>query len=150
MPEFVLDVSKEEFETSGSKFITFDPNDKVGTRYYKEVELDVPDWDTVGVSIKFPVRIVGPEGDPDIGKEDKLSCGVSPRAIWKLKETLKAVNVPLTYRKGADGIEHPTFDSDAVAGKRAIGCWELQLGVKGGDPSRGEVKFPKLVALKPI
>lgn len=149
MPEFTLDLSVEEFEKAGSKFITFFPDDPVGKTYFKEVEMDVPDWDNVGISIKFPVRIVGPEGDPDIGKEDKISCGVSKEAIWKLKEILNALDVPLKFKKSADGTKRPAFNSDDVAGKRAIGQWEIQIGTKGGDRTKGEVKYPKLVAIRP-
>lgn len=148
-PEIVLGVTEEEFEKAGSKFITFNPDDRVGKLYFKEIELDVPDWDTPGVSLKFPIRITGPEGDPDIGKEDKMSCGVSLDAIWKLKEALKSLGVALEMREGADKKRHPVFDSDEVAGKRAVGCWEIQVGSKGGDASRGTTKYPKLVAIYP-
>lgn len=149
MPELTLPVSEEEFEKAGSKFISFSPNDPLGKLYAKQIEMDVPDWDTPGVSIKFPVRIIGPEGDPDIGKEDKLSCGVSPDAIWKLKDVLNALGVSLEMREGADEKKHPVFDTDAVAGKQAVGCWELQAGSKGGDPTKGTIKYPKLVTIMP-
>lgn len=149
MPEFVLDVSQEEFEKAGSKFITFNSDDPVGKLYYKEIEMDVPDWDTAGISMKFPVRVIGPESDPDIGKEDKISCGVSKEAVWKLKDILKALGVSYTIKKGADGKARPAFNSDDVAGKKAVGQWEIQIGAKGGDRSKGETKYPKLVSIYP-
>lgn len=148
-PEIVLEMSQEEFEKAGSKFITFDKSDPVGKLYYKDVEMDMPDWDTPGVSLKFPVRIIGPEGDPDIGKEDKMSPGVAPNAVWKLKDTLKALGVNLEFRKGADKKQHPVFNSEEVAGKQAVGCWEMTKGAKGGDASRGEVNYPKLISIYP-
>jgi len=145
MPEIVLDVTQDEYEKAGSKFITFNPSDPVGKLYFKEIELDVPDWDNVGISLKFPIRIT--EKGPDEGKEDKMSCGVGKEAIWKLKDTLKELGVKLEMRKGADKQTHPVFDSDEVAGKKAVGCWEVQIGSKGGDKTRGEIKYPKLVAI---
>lgn len=146
-PEFVLDVTQEEYEKAGSKFITFSPNDPVGKLYFLPVELDMPDWDTPGQSIKFPVRIT--EEGPDFGKEDKLSAGVGQAAVWKVKDILKALDVAVEMRVGADKKKHPVFDSMAVAGKQAVGCWQIQVGAKGGDPSKGETKYPKLVNLYP-
>jgi len=147
MPEFVLDMTSEEFEKAGSKFISFSPGDPVGKLYFKNIEMDMPDWDNVGISIKFPVRIVGK--DVDAGKEEKLSCGVGIAAVWKLKDVLEALGVKLEMRQGADKKKHPVFNSDDVAGKKAVGCWEIQIGSKGGDPSRGETKYPKLVSIYP-
>lgn len=147
--ELTLDVTQESFEKAGSKFITFAPADAIGTQYFKEVELGVADWDNPGISIKFPITIIGPEGDPDIGKQDKLSAGVAENALWKLKEILKALGIPITYKVGIDKKKHPVFETDDVAGKKAVGCWELQLGSKGGDAAKGGVKYPKLVSIFP-
>lgn len=148
MPEFVLDITQDQYEKAGSKWITFSPTDPAGKLYFKPVELDMPDWDNVGVSLKFPVRITG--DDADAGKEDKLSCGVDAKGVWKLKEIYKNITgKDLTMRKGADGKKHPVFNSDDVAGKQAVGCWEIQVGSKGGDPSKGQTKYPKLVNIYP-
>lgn len=146
MPKFVLDVTQEEFEKAGGKWITFNQNDPPGKLYFHEIELDMPDWDNVGVSLKFPVRIVGKD-DIDAGKEDKLSAGVSPAAVWKLKDIMKELDVALVMQKGADGKKHPVFNSDDVAGKQAVGCWEIQVGSKGGDPTQGQTKYPKLTMI---
>lgn len=146
-PEFVLPVTQEEYEKAGSKFITFNTADPVGKLYYKPIELDMPDWDTPGQSIKFPIRIT--EEGPDFGKEDKLSAGVSQIAIWKLKDILKALDVAVEMRVGADKKKHPIFDSAAVAGQPAIGCWQIQEGHKDGNPNNPIVKYPKLVSIYP-
>jgi hypothetical protein len=147
MPEFTLPTTQEEFEKAGSKFITFSPDDEVGKLYYKDIEMDMPDWDTPGQSIKFPVRIT--EEGPDFGKEDKISAGVSQAGIWKLKDLLKALDVAVEMRKGADKKVHPVFASEAVAGKPAVGVWQVQIGAKGGDASKGTIKYPKLVNIMP-
>lgn len=146
-PEFVLDTTQEDFEKSTSKFITFDPSASPGTLYFKPVEMGMPDWDTAGVSLKFPVTVT--EKGDDEGKEDKISAGVAANAVWKLKDILKALGVPVEMKKGADGKTHPAFKSDDVAGKKAVGCWELIVGAKGGDPSKGTVKYPKLTSIYP-
>ena len=142
MPEFKIPVTQDEYEKSGSKFIIFSSDDPPGKLYHKPVELDMPDWDTPGQSIKFPVRIAST--DSDGGKEDKLSCGVAQNAVWKLKETLFNLGVDVTFKDDA-----PHFNSEEVAGKKAVGEWEIQMGSKGGDPAQGQTKYPKLVALLP-
>lgn len=146
-PEFTLPVDEEQYKKAGSKFITFDTSDPVGQLYFRDIEFDMPDWDTPGQSMKFPVRIT--EDGPDFGKEDKLSAGVGLTAIWKLKDILKALDVEVEMRAGADKKKHPVFSSTAVAGKAAVGCWQIQIGAKGGDPSKGETKYPKLVNIYP-
>lgn len=146
MAKFIIDVPKEEYDKSGSKFITFSADDPVGKKYYHQIEMDMPDWDTPGVSLKFPVRITD---GTDKDHEDKISCGVSVKAVWKLKEVLKALGVSVSSVKGQDGILHPVFDSNDVAGQKAVGCWEIQEGNKGGDLKAEKTKYPKLVSIYP-
>jgi len=121
-PEFVITTTEEEYDKAGSKFITFSPDDEPGKLYYKDIELDMPDWDTPGQSIKFPTRIT---------------------------EEVKALNVTVEMRVGADKKKHPVFASEEVAGKQAVGVWQVQVGAKGGDVSKGTVKYPKLINIMP-
>lgn len=147
MPKLVLDTTQEDYEAAGSKFITFSPDDKVGKLYHKPVEMGVPDWDTPGVSIKFPVTIVD---DIDAGKEDKIPCGVGSNALWKLKEVYKNITgSDPKFEKGSDGKNHPVIDPDEIAGKKATAVYEIQMGAKGGDPQAGQTKYPKLINILP-
>lgn len=148
MPEFTVPVEQDEYEASGSKFITFDSSDPVGKTYKKPVEIGVVDWDTPGVSMKFPVTIIG--NDIDAGKTDKLSAGVGTNAVWKLKDTLKAIGAPVEMKQGAGGKMFPVFKSEDCEGKKAMGVWEVQMGNKGGDPQAERIKYPKLVAFEPM
>ena len=146
-PEFIIPTTEDEYEKAGSKFITFSSDDEVGKLYYKDIELDMPDWDTPGQSIKFPIRIT--EEGPDFGKEDKLSAGVTSAGVWKLKDILKVLDVTVEMRAGADKKKHPVFASEEVAGKQGVGVWQVQVGSKGGDASLGTVKYPKLINIMP-
>jgi len=146
-PEFTIPTTEEKYEKAGSKFITFSPDDEPGKLYYKDIELDMPDWDTPGQSIKFPTRIT--EEGPDFGKEDKISAGVTSTGVWKLKDILNALDVTVEMRVGAEKEKHPVFTSEDVAGKQAVGVWQVQIGAKGGDVSKGTVKYPKLINIMP-
>jgi len=157
--EFILPVTEEEYEAGGSKFIAFtDENDNVvpsgswtkmvGTVNYRAVELGMPDWDTPGKSIKFPVVIT--EEGVDKGKEDKIATGVDSKSIWKLKEIHTAViGGDLEMKSGADGKNHPVMKPTEYAGKAAVGIWEMQAGLKGGVEGAGATYYPKLVQLLP-
>lgn len=157
--EFILTVTEEEYEAGGSKFIAFTdeagniaPSGSwaklVGSVNYRAVEIGMPDWDTPGRSLKFPVTITD-EG-PDKGKEDKLSCGIDSKSVWKLKETHSAViGGDLEMQTGADGKKHPVFKPTVYVGKQAVGIWEMQKGTKGGEEGAPAVYYPKLVQLMP-
>jgi len=157
--EFVLPVTEEEYEAGGSKFIAFTDEQgnvvpsgswskMVGSVNSRAVEVGMPDWDTPGRSLKFPVVIT--EEGADKGKEDKMSTGVDSKSVWKLKEIHAAViGGDLEMKKGADGKKHPVFKPTEYVGKPAVGIWEMQKGHKGGDPSAGETYYPKLVQLLP-
>jgi len=157
--EFILPVTEEEYETAGSKFITFlDKEGRavpatewkkiVGESTFLDVELGMPDWDTPGKSLKFPLSII--EEGPDKGKEDKISAGVDTKGIWKLKEIVKSVlGSDLAMKKGADNKMHPSLNPTAFVGKQAVGQWVMQSGHAGGDPSKPITYYPKLVTLLP-
>lgn len=146
MPQFVLkDINKKEWDTAGSKFITFPPGAKPGDIQIREVELGMVDWDTPGQSIKFPVTVT--EEGIDNGKKDKVSAGVDAKSVWKLKEILNTLGVETKVVNGKIA-----FDSDALTGMKTNGIWVMQKGHKGGDPNAEEVVYPKLtgfVAEKP-
>jgi len=138
--ELTIPVTAKEFESAGSKFITFPANAKVGDVQYRDVEVGQVDWDTPGQSIKFPVTVI--EAGPDEGKKEKISCGVKPEAVWKLKETLRELGVEVKMVNGK-----PKFDTDDIVGAKAVGVWTMQEGHKGGDESAEKVRYPKLTAL---
>lgn len=141
--EFILPVTEEEYEAGGSKFITFMPGAKVGDVQYREIECDMPDWDTAGKSIKFPVTVT--EEGPDKGKDGKISTGVDSKSVWKLKELHAAiVGGDLEMKAGADGKKHPVFKPTEYAGKAAVGVWTMMKGTKGGVEGAEEVLYPKL------
>ena len=146
--EFILPVTEEEYEAGGSKFIAFPPGAKVGDIQYRAIECSMPDWDTPGRSLKFPVVVT--EDGPDKGKEEKISTGVDSKSVWKLKEIQQAVlGTPLEMKAGADGKKHPVFKPTDYVGKVAVGIWEMQKGYKGGDSNAEAVYYPKLVQLMP-
>lgn len=150
MSLLILPITPEQYERAGTKFITFSSYDAVGKCYYKEIVCLKPDWDNPGISIQFPIRIIGPMYDPDIGKQFKLSCGVAIDAIWKLKNTLNSLSIKVHYQEVSPNQIYPVFDSDEVEGKEGMGCWEIQEGYKGGDPTRGITKYPSLVSIHPV
>jgi len=157
--EFILPVTEDEYEAGGSKFIAFTDeagnvlpsgswSKHIGAVNYRTVECGMPDWDTPGQSIKFPVTIS--EDGMDKGKEDKISTGVSSKSVWKLKEIHSAViGGDLEMKAGADGKKHPVVKPTSYAGKPAVGVWEIQKGFKGGDEAAGATYYPKLVQLLP-
>ena len=146
--EIVLDaVTEAEYETAGSKFVTFPAGSKVGDNLYLDAEVGMPDWDTPGKSIKFPVTII--EDGIDRGKEDKISTGVDSKGVWKLKEVTQSVlHKDLEMKKGSDGKVHPVLKPMEYVGKKAVAHYQMQTGKKGGV---GEpVQYPKLIALLPF
>jgi len=147
-PEIILDITEEEYEKEGSKFITFPPNAKVGDLEYRDIEIGMVDWDTPGSSMKVPVTVT--EEGPDRGKEAKISFGVRPGGIWKGKEIYLAItgtNMPM--KQGSDGKMHPYIDPMELVGKPAVGLWQWESGHAGGDESKPIVYYAKLNALMP-
>jgi len=144
--EFILPVTEEEYETAGSKFVTFPAGAKIGDDLYLDAELGMPDWDTPGKSLKFPVTVV--EEGPDKGKEDKISTGVDTKSIWKLKEIARNVlGTDLAMKPGADGKNHPALNPADYAGKPAVAHYQMIKGVN--QQSGAETIYPKLMALLP-
>ena len=156
--EFILGVTEEEYEEAGSKFITWlDENDnpvmsgawasQVGKTNLRDIEIGMPDWKTVGKSLKFPVSIMS---EMDKGKEDEICPGVDVKGIWKLKEIHQAImGNELEMKVGADKKKHPVFKPAIYVGKPAVGVWEMQEGHKAGDPNAPIVYYPKLVSIMP-
>src|SRR4030042_3408256 len=141
--KFILTVTEEEYEAGGSKYIAFtDENGRivpsgewiklVGQLNYRDLEVGMPDGDTIGKSVKFPVVIT--EEGPDNSKEDKISTGVDSKSVWKLKEIHQAViGGDLKMETGADKKKHPVLEPSEYVGKPSVGVWEMQKGHKGGD-----------------
>ena len=121
--EFEIPMTQEEYEAAGSKFAD------EGTH---PSEMGLPYWDTPGRSIAFPFTIT--EGK-DAGKENKISAGIGPTAVWKLKEVLYAVGVPITFPNGK-----PKFNGAECVGKKFLSVWTTEMdtrtpeeGGKGGS-----------------
>ena len=141
-------VTEEDYESAGSKFVTFPPDAKVGDVRYLDIEIGMIDWDTPGSSMKVPITVT--EEGVDKKKEEKLSFGVLPNGIWKGKEIYRAITgVDMPMKEGADGKKHPVIDPMALAGKPAVGCWQMQEGVKGGVVGAEKVTYPKLISILP-
>ena len=144
--EFILPVTEEEYESAGSKFITFPPGSKVGDVQYRDIECGMLDWDTPGKSMKIEITVT--EEGVDNGKAEKISFGVDAKGIWKGKQIYKAITgEDMPMKKGADGKSHPAPKAMATAGKAAVGVWFMNEGKKGGV---GEtVYYPKLQDVLP-
>ena len=134
MPDLILpDITPEEYQNAGSKFA------KPGAHLS---ECGMPEWDTPGVSIKFPFTIT--EEGEDNGKENKISCGVKPTGVWKLKEMLVAIGVAC---KETDG--KVAFDPIECVGKKFLSMWTTETdtrtaaeGGKGGSYTKPTSAFP--------
>lgn len=127
MPEFILDVTEEEFEKAGSKFAS------VGEHLSEVTNVD---WENPGTSIKFEFRIVA-EG-PDSGKEAKIVAGVSKSAMWKLKEILEALGVQYQVKNGK-----VTFDSAVCLGKQFKSVWTEQVDSRTPEEGGKGTKYTK-------
>lgn len=133
-PEFILDVTEEEYLSAGSKFA------EVGEHLS---EMGTPEWESPGQSIRFPFTII--EEGADKGKENKLVAGVSKKAIWKLKEILDAIGVPCVMKDGK-----PTFNSVAVQGKKFKSVWEEQKDTRTPEEGGTGATYSKPVGAIPV
>jgi len=130
--EFVLDqVTEEEFEKSASKFAT--PGKHLS-------EAGAIFWKTPGQSVAIPFTII--EDGPDHGKGGDLICGVGPKAIWKLKQTLEALGVEMTT-KVVNGIKRPMFDANQIPGKQFYSEWTEQVDTRSAEEGGKGGKYSK-------
>jgi len=145
LPKIQLPISEKEYKDAGSKFITIPagPSGKqeVGDTVALLIECGLPDWDTPGRSIKFPVKVI--QKGIDAGKADKISCGVGADGVWKLKEVANGFGKAdaVTFENGK-----PNLDADAFVGAKAKGIWERQMS----DPAatgKPATFYSKLVAI---
>jgi len=144
--EFILDVTEEEYESAGSKFINFPPGAKVGDVQYRDIECGMLDWDTPGRSMKIDISVI--EEGIDYGKSEKISFGVNAAGIWKGKQIYLAITgEDMPMKPGADGKNHPAPKAMATAGKAAVGVWAMSEGKKGGVGDT--VMYPKLQDILP-
>jgi hypothetical protein len=126
--EFLIGgATEEDWNSSSSKFAS------VGKHLS---EAGMPYWKNQGVSIAFPFVIV--QNGPDKGKEGEIICGVGEKAVWKLRQTLEALGVPVAF-KTVNGIKRPSFDANLVPGKQFYSEWQEftdsrtpEQGGKGG------------------
>jgi hypothetical protein len=139
-PEIILPVSEKEYNEAGSKFVNMGGKQEI----WLDIEVGMPNWDTPGKSIKFPVTVTEDIlGNKD--KQDKLSAGVSADGVWKFKDTYRAITgKDIEIKKGK-----PVFDPGACAGKPAVGYWKLKKGTKGGVVGAEETTYAKLEAIYP-
>jgi len=135
MPEgFILDVTPEEYEKAGSKFAT--PGLHLA-------EMGMPEWETPGQSIRFPFIIV--EEGADSGKDGKLVAGIGKSAIWKMKEILKAIDVPVTKTKTGN----VTFDSNACVGKQFKVLYVEQVDTRSPEEGGTGTRYTKAQSAYP-
>lgn len=111
MPEFILGVTEEEYQSAGSKFASEGEHLS---------EMGMPDWKVPGKTIEFPFTIVA-EG-ADNGKEGSYFCGIDKKAIWKIKEILDAIGVAYSLQNGK-----PAFKSEDCVGKQFLSVWTTQI-----------------------
>lgn len=148
MADIILGVTEEEYEQAGSKFITSSvplTAENVGHVEYRNIELGLPYEKTAGKSISFPGKIVGGVDD---GKDAEIAAGINKAGVWKLKEILRAIDVPVKMVTTSGG-KRPSFDPTAVAGKKCLGMYAIEEGKKGGDPDGESVYYPKLTTILP-
>jgi len=132
---FVLDVTPEDMERAGSKFAL--PGLHLS-------EMGMPEWETPGQSIRFPFTII--EEGTDNGKESKLVAGISKEALWKLKEILKAVDVP--YKKTDNG--KVSFNHMEVVGKQFMSLWTKQKDSRSVEEGGKGTEYTKPTSAYPV
>lgn len=148
-PKVTLPVGEQEYNASGSKFITMTPDEQAkGSAGYRDIEVHGYDWDTHGESLKVEVTVTT-EGI-DKGKKDKLSFGVLPGTKNKPSGIFKGKAIYLTLTGKEMPIEKgkvtPNIPEDLL-GKKGVGKWVWTEGKKGGQ---GEpVFYPKLMEILP-
>lgn len=133
-PEFVLDVTEEEYEKAGSKFAA------AGARLS---ECGMPKWKTAGQSIEFPFTIV--EEGPDKGKEGSLFCGVGKTSLWKLKEMLTALGVQYTLKN-----DKVTFNDMQCAGKQFLAVYTEEVDTRSADEGGTGTHYTKASSALPV
>lgn len=84
-------------------------------------EAGMPYWKTPNQSIAFPFIII--EDGADNGKAGEIIAGVSEKGVWKLRQTLDALGVTVTF-KSVNGVKRPAFDANEVPGKQFFSLWE--------------------------
>lgn len=136
---FAIPASEEEWEKASSKFAS------VGAH---RSEYALPYWKEKGKTIAFPFTITA-EG-PDQGKDGEYFVGVGPDAIWKLKEILASVGVPIAFIKGKDGRKHPQFEAAAVAGKEFESVWTEQVDSRTAAEGGKGTKYTKPTSALPL
>ncbi len=136
MPEgFILDVSPEEYEKAGSKFA------QVGLHL---AEMGMPEWETEGQSIRFPFIII--EEGADNSKEGKLVTGIGKTALWKIKEILSAIDVPV--KKTKDG--KVSFDNNACVGAQFKVLYIEQVDSRSPEEGGKGTKYTKATSAYPV
>lgn len=130
---FEIPMTQDEYEAAGSKFAN------EGTHVS---EMGLPSWDTPGRSIAFPFTIV--EG-VDAGKENKISAGVGPTAVWKLKEVLAAVGVAVKIVNGK-----PNFNGAECVGKKFLSVWTKEMDTRSAEEGGKGGTYTKPTSALPI
>lgn len=132
-PEQKPEVHKKEEQTmaadSGNEFIiggaTEEDYNKATSKFAAAgkhlSEAGMPYWKTPNQSIAFPFIII--EDGADNGKPGEIIAGVGEKAVWKLRQTLDALGVAVTF-KAVNGVKRPAFDANEVPGKQFFSLWE--------------------------
>jgi hypothetical protein len=129
-----IPVTKEEWETSGSKF------PKAGEY---ESEMGMPGWKEKGRTMAFPVTIT--QEGPEKGKEGTIYVGLSQTASWKLKEILGAVGVAVKFTKAG-----PQFNPAECAGKACLSIWTEEKDTRSPEEGGKGKTYVKLTGLAPL
>ena len=130
--EFVLAVTQAEFEKASSKFAAVGKHlSEAGAIYYKT---------DAKTSVAIPFTII--EEGPDHNKEGEIICGVSAKAVWKLKQTLEALGVEFGT-KVINGIKKPYFDANQIPGKQFYSEWTEQVDTRTAEQGGKGGKYSK-------
>ena len=118
---FPEDVTQGDYDKASSKFAT------PGAHLSECQEIE---WETPQKSIKIPFVII--EEGPDNGKEGKIVCGLSPDALFKIKEVEAALGVQLVVNK--DGRLVITEEGiQAARGKQFLTIWTTQKDTRSPE-----------------
>ena len=147
MPKQVLQVTAQEYQDAGSKFIAMTPDEKTNGAY-RNVEIVGYDWDKPGSSIKVEVQVT--EESQDNGKKDKLSFGVEASSSGRKSGIFKgrAIYLAVLGREMVMEKGHPVVNMpEDLLGKKAVAFWKMRSGPKGGDPNAEMVEYPKIIEI---
>lgn len=124
-PDFVMPITEEEWEKSGSKFAS------VGSHLS---EAGMPEFREKAMLVPFTIV----EEGEDNGKTGQLSLSFKKFSIGTF---LEAVGVPVTMKNG-----NPTFDHALIPGKQFLSVWTKQVDTRSVEEGGKGTKYTKPTA----